>query len=70
MMPAMPRHAYIFVVPDCDEAIAFYVGVPASHWSRTFRGSPRREPYGTVAVFQDPFGNAWDLIQPAFGARP
>ena len=30
-----------------------------------FRESPRAEPYGTVAVFEDPFGNAWDLIQPA-----
>jgi catechol 2,3-dioxygenase-like lactoylglutathione lyase family enzyme len=25
---------------------------------------PRREPYGTVAVFEDPFGNRWDLIGP------
>jgi hypothetical protein len=23
--------------------------------------------YGTVAVFLDPFGNKWDLIQPARG---
>ncbi len=35
-----------------------------------FRGSPRHEPYGTVAVFEDPFGNAWDLIQPARGHSP
>lgn len=26
---------------------------------------PRREAYGTVAVFQDAFGNKWDLLQPA-----
>ena len=26
---------------------------------------PRHEAYGTVAVFEDPFGNKWDLIQPA-----
>jgi catechol 2,3-dioxygenase-like lactoylglutathione lyase family enzyme len=25
---------------------------------------PRHEPYGTVAVFRDLYGNAWDLIQP------
>ena len=25
---------------------------------------PRDEPYGTVAVFQDLYGNLWDLIQP------
>lgn len=30
-----------------------------------FLEDPRREPYGTVAVFQDPFGNKWDLIEPA-----
>lgn len=32
-----------------------------------FEEKPRREPYGTVAVFRDPFGNRWDLIQ---SARP
>jgi catechol 2,3-dioxygenase-like lactoylglutathione lyase family enzyme len=30
-----------------------------------FNETPRNEPYGTVAVWQDPFGNRWDLIQPA-----
>jgi len=25
---------------------------------------PRRESYGTVAVFADPWGGKWDLIQP------
>lgn len=30
-----------------------------------FAEAPRREPYGTVAVFYDLYGNAWDLIQPA-----
>jgi len=29
-----------------------------------FEGPPRDEPYGRVAVFRDPFGNRWDLIQP------
>ena len=28
-----------------------------------FAESPRSEPYGTVAVFSDPFGNRWDLIE-------
>ena len=28
-----------------------------------FLETPREEPYGTVAVFRDPFGNTWDLIQ-------
>jgi catechol 2,3-dioxygenase-like lactoylglutathione lyase family enzyme len=31
----------------------------------TFLEEPRREPYGTVAVFQDLYGNRWDLLQPA-----
>ncbi len=29
----------------------------------TFVESPREEPYGTVAVFKDLYGNKWDLIQ-------
>lgn len=29
----------------------------------TFEETPRHEPYGTVAVFRDPFGNRWDLLQ-------
>ena len=29
----------------------------------TFEEAPRHEPYGTVAVFADPFGNRWDLIE-------
>jgi catechol 2,3-dioxygenase-like lactoylglutathione lyase family enzyme len=28
-----------------------------------FLEEPRRESYGTVAVFRDPFGNKWDLIE-------
>lgn len=30
-----------------------------------FRETPRHESYGVVAVFEDLYGNAWDLIQPA-----
>jgi catechol 2,3-dioxygenase-like lactoylglutathione lyase family enzyme len=29
-----------------------------------FEEPPRSEPYGTVAVFRDPWGNRWDLIEP------
>jgi catechol 2,3-dioxygenase-like lactoylglutathione lyase family enzyme len=29
-----------------------------------FREAPREEPYGTVAVFEDLYGNKWDLLQP------
>lgn len=30
-----------------------------------FIEEPRHEAYGTVAVFEDLYGNRWDLIQPA-----
>jgi catechol 2,3-dioxygenase-like lactoylglutathione lyase family enzyme len=29
-----------------------------------FRETPRHEPYGTVAVFEDLYGNLFDLIEP------
>lgn len=37
-------------------------------WSKagvTFRETPRHEPYGKVVVFEDLYGNGWDLIEPA-----
>ncbi|MEU3776211.1 VOC family protein [Streptomyces sp. NPDC032472] len=30
-----------------------------------FLEEPRHEPYGSVAVFEDLYGNRWDLLQPA-----
>ena len=38
-----------------------------------FVREPKDEPYGTVAVFADLYGNLWDLVQPLAGgpgARP
>jgi catechol 2,3-dioxygenase-like lactoylglutathione lyase family enzyme len=32
-----------------------------------FKEPPRHEPYGTVAVFADLYGNLWDLIEPRAG---
>ena len=32
-----------------------------------FLEPPRQEPYGTVAVFVDLYGNKWDLIEPRRG---
>ena len=29
-----------------------------------FEEAPREEAYGTVAVFRDPYGNRWDLLEP------
>jgi catechol 2,3-dioxygenase-like lactoylglutathione lyase family enzyme len=33
-----------------------------------FVREPQQQPYGTVAVFRDPWGNLWDLVQP--NSRP
>ena len=33
----------------------------------TFIREPKSEPYGTVAVFTDLYGNLWDLVGPADG---
>lgn len=30
---------------------------------------PKHEPYGTVAVFEDLYGNLWDLIEPSTHIR-
>ncbi|NNK89359.1 MAG: VOC family protein [Saprospiraceae bacterium] len=30
-----------------------------------FHGEPRKEVYGTVAVFEDLYGNKWDLLEPS-----
>jgi hypothetical protein len=29
-----------------------------------FCEAPREEPYATVVVFEDLYGNRWDLLQP------
>ena len=35
-----------------------------------FLEGPRREPYGAVVVFCDPWGGKWDLIQPNGAGAP
>jgi catechol 2,3-dioxygenase-like lactoylglutathione lyase family enzyme len=35
-----------------------------------FLEEPRHEPYGTVAVFRDLYGNTWDLIEPKHPVAP
>ncbi len=35
-----------------------------------FREKPRHEAYGTVAVFEDLYGNGWDLIEPVKTSSP
>lgn len=44
------------------------------HLAYTQRGvrfveNPRHEPYGVVAVFEDLYGNRWDLIEPNTAER-
>ena len=34
-------------------------------WGVEFAEEARQEIYGTVAVFSDPWGNRWDLIEPS-----
>lgn len=53
------RVAYFLYTDDFagDHARMLAAGV-------TFRERPRHEAYGTVAVFEDLYGNGWDLIQP------
>ena len=46
-------------VDDFDSARARFIEAGA-----TFEEPPRRELYGTVAVFRDLYGNRWDLIEP------
>ena len=41
---------------DLDHAAMVAKGV-------LFEETPRTEPYGKVAVWRDPFGNRWDLLQ-------
>jgi catechol 2,3-dioxygenase-like lactoylglutathione lyase family enzyme len=35
-----------------------------------FREAPRHESYGTVAVFEDLYGNLWDLIERTSATAP
>jgi catechol 2,3-dioxygenase-like lactoylglutathione lyase family enzyme len=53
------------------DRVSFFLGT-TDFWSDyhhmtangvTFAESPREEPYGTVAVFRDLYGNKWDLVQ-------
>lgn len=54
------RVALFLTTDDFDRDYASMTGKGVQ-----FLEAPRSEPYGKVAVFQDPFGNKWDLIEPA-----
>ncbi len=50
---------WLFLVTDDfarDHAAMLAAGI-------VFEESPRHEPYGTVAVWGDAFGNRWDLVE-------
>jgi catechol 2,3-dioxygenase-like lactoylglutathione lyase family enzyme len=47
-------------VDDFDEAFT-----RMSNYGVEFLTEPRAEPYGHVAVFQDLYGNKWDLLGPS-----
>lgn len=52
----------VFLFLYTDDFAADYERMTASGVRFTER--PREEPYGTVVVFEDLYGNRWDLIGP------
>ena len=55
----------VFLFLETDDFERDYVAY--SQRGVHFVEPPRQEAYGTVAVFEDLYGNRWDLIQPAAG---
>jgi catechol 2,3-dioxygenase-like lactoylglutathione lyase family enzyme len=53
------RVSFFLRVPDFDERLAVMRAAGVR-----LLGEPRAEPYGSVVVFLDPFGNRWDLLGP------
>ncbi|GAA4889874.1 VOC family protein [Ferrimonas pelagia] len=52
----------VFLFLETDDFWADYERMKAK--GVAFSETPREEPYGTVAVFEDLYGNRWDLLQP------
>lgn len=52
----------VFLFLRTDDFRADYARMRAA--GVVFREAPREEPYATVAVFEDLYGNPWDLLQP------
>ncbi len=53
----------VFLFAETDDFDRDYAHMAAE--GVVFRETPRSEPYGRVVVFEDLYGNPWDLIQPA-----
>lgn len=51
----------VFLFLDTDDFWRDYNNLVAK--GVTFRRAPSQEEYGTVAVFEDLYGNLWDLVQ-------
>lgn len=51
----------VWLFLESDDCAADHVRLSAA--GVRFRESPRLEGYGTVAVFEDLYGNPWDLIE-------
>jgi catechol 2,3-dioxygenase-like lactoylglutathione lyase family enzyme len=51
----------VFLFLHTDDFWSDYERMKAHHVR--FKELPREEPYGTVAVFEDLYGNKWDLLQ-------
>jgi uncharacterized glyoxalase superfamily protein PhnB len=52
----------VFLFLHTDDIIRDYKNM--SDQGIEFVRNPSVEPYGTVAVFKDLYGNLWDLIEP------
>ncbi|WP_233843285.1 VOC family protein [Dyella sp. 2HG41-7] len=52
----------VFLFLHVDDFYARYAAMRSK--GVRFLETPREEPYGTVAVFEDLYGNKWDLLQP------
>lgn len=56
----------VWLFLETDDLMRDHAAWPAA--GVHFRETPRHETYGKVVVFEDLYGNAWDLIEPATGA--
>ncbi|HZZ31341.1 MAG TPA: VOC family protein [Phenylobacterium sp.] len=52
----------VFLFLETDNFAADHAAMTAA--GVRFLEPPRHEPYGSVAVFEDLYGNRWDLIEP------
>lgn len=56
------RVGFFLHTPDMAQSLRHLNGAGVA-----MEGPVRHEIYGSVVVFCDPFGNRWDLIEPAIG---